>query len=297
LSTKLAPLRHDAAVRVALLSDIHGNLEALDAVMKEVKLSKPDLTVVLGDTINYGPNPRECLELIDEVADIVLAGNHEKEAARPEPDEMESDAREMLEWTLKQLEGCNAWERLRDDVLARGPEAAQARHAGLHFVHASAAKPFEQYVWPGHPQHHLQLNDQLDKYLWELMEPFDALHSFVGHTHTPALLTAYEHRAIFPIEHDWNREFTFLGPDTVFYVPKGSRTLDGLAGKKMIINPGSVGQPRDGDAAASWALYDGERIEFWRVPYAHQKTAEKVRALPLSAETKEYFAGRLEEGR
>lgn len=282
--------------RIAFISDVHGNLEALQAVLRDVEAHHPDLLVALGDTINYGPDPRECLRLVDEAADIVLAGNHEKEAALPEPDEMEGDARELLEWTVQQLEGLHAWERMRADLLARGEAAAQHRLDGLHFVHASAAKPFAQYVWPGHPQHHLHLNAQLDQYLTELLGAFDATHSFVGHTHTPAVLTSYEHREVFPIEFEWNRRFTFLGPRAVFYVPQGSRQLEGLYGRKLVINPGSVGQPRDGNPDASWALYDGDTVLFRRVPYPHQQTAAKLRALPVSLETRSSFADRLAEG-
>src|SRR5262249_37278394 len=152
-------------------------------------------------------------------ADILLAGNHEKEAALPVPDDMEDDAREMLTWTISQVEGLRAWERLRSAILNEGTAAAQHRVDGLHFVHASAQRPYEQYVWPGHPQHHVYLNDQLDIYLVELLSGFDATHSFVGHTHVPSVLTAYANYRLFPISPDWNRRLTFLGPQSIFYVP------------------------------------------------------------------------------
>ncbi len=282
--------------RIAFFSDVHANLEALEAVLRDVDAQKPDLVVALGDTINYGPNPRECLQLVNDAADIVLAGNHEKEAVLPEPDELEGDARELLDWTVKQLDGLDVWERLRDDLKARGEAVAQYRFEKLHFVHASAVKPFAQYVWPGHPQHHLHLNAQLDQYLVELLSGFDATHSFVGHTHTPSVLTSYEHREVFPIEFEWNRRLTFLGPRAIFYVPQGSRTLEGLYGRKLVINPGSVGQPRDGNPDASWALYDGDTVAFRRVRYPHERTAAKLRELPVSRETRAYFADRLAEG-
>jgi predicted phosphodiesterase len=282
--------------RIALLSDIHANLLALEAVLRDVDSFSPDLLVVLGDTLNYGPRPRECFELVDRVADIVLAGNHEKEAALPMPDEMESDAREMLEWTVAQLDGCAPWNELEARLRVDALSTAQARLEGLHFVHATAAKPFEQYLWPGHPNYHLHLNAQLDQYLVELLDGFDAQHSFVGHTHAPTVLTRYEHRELFPIAHDWNRKLTFIGPRTVFYVPKGELQLNELAGKKMVINPGSVGQPRDGDPRASWALYEGDSLHFRRVEYEHARTAAEIRALPLSLDTRRYFADRLAEG-
>ena len=282
--------------RIAFISDVHANLEALEAVLRDVDSQHPDLVVCLGDTINYGPDPRECLRMVDEAADIVLMGNHEKEAALPEPDELEGDARELLDWTVQQLEGLHVWERMRADLIARGEAAAQHRLDGLHFVHASASKPFAQYVWPGHPQHHLHLNAQLDKYLVEILGAFDATHSFAGHTHAPSVLTSYEHRELFPIQFEWNRRFTFLGPRAIFYVPQGPRRLEGVHRRKLVLNPGSVGQPRDGNPDASWALYDGDTVDFRRVPYDHARTAAKLRALPVSLDTRRYFADRLAEG-
>lgn len=282
--------------RIALLSDVHANLEALEAVLRDVDAHKPDVVAVLGDVINYGPNPRECLTLIAVHADILIAGNHEKEAAQPDPDEMEDDAREMLTWTLTQVQGLRPWERLREAILRDGPLAAQHHLDGLHFVHASAQKPFVQYVWPGHPQHHLQLNRQLDEYLVELLAGFPATHSFVGHTHVPAALMSYADRELCPMRPDWNRRLTFIGPRTLFYVPTSDCVLGGIAGRKIVFNPGSVGQPRDHDPRASWALYDGDSILFRRVEYDVQTTVDKLRRLPLSPTTQDYFSQRLPLG-
>lgn len=282
--------------RIALLSDIHANLEALEAVLRDVDTANPDLLVVLGDTINYGPDPRACLELITRHADVLLAGNHEREGARPETDDLNADAREILAWTLGQLEGCAEWAALRDDVLARGDGAARHRLDELELVHAASGSPYEQYLWPGHPNYHLQLNPQLDAYLLEMFNAFECLHSAVGHTHVPTVLTRYDDRDLFPIADDWNRRLTFLGPRTIFYVPEGDLLLSGLKGRKLVINPGSVGQPRDGDPRASWALYDEDSVQFRRVDYAHDVTAGKIRALPLTIDTRRYFADRLETG-
>lgn len=178
-----------------------------------------------GDTSTCGPNPRECLALVDQVADVLLAGNHEGEAALPARGELE----------------------------VHGAARAQHRLDGLHFVHASASKPFEQDVWPGHPHHHLHLNQRLDNSLVALLDACDATHSIVGHTHAPSVLTAYQHRALPPIAQDWNRRLTVLGPRSVFSVPAGALTLEGLSGKRLVVNPGSVGQPRDHDPRRSFA--------------------------------------------
>ena len=282
--------------RIALLSDIHANLEALEAVLRTVDLEKPDLIVVLGDTINYGPNPRECLELVDQHADIVLAGNHEYEATKPESEDMEGDAREMLTWTLAKLKDFHPWEKLRAEIVEQGVNRAKLHYKDLTFVHGSGRKPVEQYVWPGHPSHHLQLNRQLDDHLLSLLKGFRTKHSFCGHTHAPAMLLGYDDREICPIEPDWNRHYTFIGPRTVFYVPQDSVTIEGIAGSRVVVNPGSVGPPRDGNPLASWALYDGDTVIFHRVVYDQRATSAKIRALPLSNETREFFSERLAEG-
>jgi predicted phosphodiesterase len=252
-------------VRIALLSDIHANFEALEAVLRDVDEVAPDVVAVLGDTINYGPDPRACLELITRRAQVLLAGNHEREAAFPELDDLNADAREMLTWTMAQLDGMPEWEKLRDDVKLRGDAAARHRLDELDLVHAASEKPYEQYLWPGHPNYHLHLNQQLDGYLLEMLNAFPTMHAAVGHTHVPTVLTRYEDRELFPIADDWNRRLTFVGPRTIFYVPQGDVTLSGLQGCKLVINPGSVGQPRDGDRRASWALYDGDSVQFSRV--------------------------------
>lgn len=282
--------------RIALLSDVHANLEALEAVLRDLERQRPDTVVVLGDTINYGPDPRMCLELVDRCADLVLAGNHEKEAATPDRDGLEGDAREMLLWTVTQLDDCQAWEKLRGEIVAEGEARSRVRLEDLTFVHGSAAKPVEQYVWPGHAQHHLQLNRQLDEWLTTLRKGFRTKHAFCGHTHVPALLAGYEDREVFPIETDWNRRFTFVGPRSIFYVPSENVRIEGLSGRRVVVNPGSVGQPRDENPLASWALYDGDSVEFRRVPYDTRRTSARIRSLPLSEDTREFFAHRLEDG-
>jgi diadenosine tetraphosphatase ApaH/serine/threonine PP2A family protein phosphatase len=252
---------------------------------------------VLGDTIGYGPNPRECLERVRGFADVLLIGNHEKEATFPQDDELESDVREMLDWTLGALGDLPAWQELRGQIRARTPEAlARREEDGLLFVHASPQKPYVQYVWPGYRTHFLSLNRQLDEHLGSILAQFGPGHSFCGHTHSPAVATGYENRELFPIYPDWNRTFTFWGPSTIFYVPSGEIDLEGLAGRKAVINPGSVGQPRDHHPAASYALYNGDVVRFRRVDYDVAATQAKIAALPVSRDTRDFFATRLGKG-
>lgn len=283
--------------RIAILSDIHGNLAALEAVLRDVELQKPDRIVCLGDTVGYGPFPRECFARVHEVADLVLTGNHEVEAALLSDEGMEDDAREMALWSSQALEGLERWERLRA-ALAMGPADPLAMHQEerITWVHAAPEEPTVRYVWPGYRTHFLALNAQIDGFLQELLSRFSTPHGFCGHTHVPAILTTYEDRELFSVSHDWNRTFTFLGPRTIFYVPKGLVTVGGLDGRKVVINPGSVGQPRDRDPRASWALYDGDLVSFRRVPYEITRTQAAIRALPVSEDSRDFFSERLGRG-
>jgi predicted phosphodiesterase len=283
--------------RIALLSDVHANLEALEAVLRDLEAQKVDRLVVLGDSVNYGPDPRACLERLTAEADVLLVGNHEKEVAFPEPYELEGDAREMAEWTARTLEGLPAWEKLRKRIGERGAEAlASVREGDVRFVHASPERPVVQYVWPGYRTHYLIYNAQLDQHLSQILDGLDVHHGFCGHTHVPALLVPYEGRELFGVSRDWNRKFTFIGPNIVFYVPDGAIHIEGLSAHKILCNPGSVGQPRDHNPLAAYAIYDGDSIEFRRVLYAVRTTQAKLRTLPLSDSTRNFFADRLAKG-
>jgi predicted phosphodiesterase len=288
------------SVRYAILADVHGNLEALEAVLGDLSANvKPDKVVVLGDTIGYGPNPRECLERVFRAADLVLIGNHESDLIQPDP-AMSRDAREVLDWTAEQIRESPAWKRVLAEVRMSGHLSLARRSLdGMEFVHGSPRKPVEQYIWPAHDCQYIVYNDQIDERLQDFLWEFPSDFGFCAHTHQPAVLTGYADRAIFDpyrAELNWNRRTTFVGPKTVFFVPEGNALLYGLAGKKAVINPGSVGQPRDGNPAASYALFDGSTLCFRRVPYDFRKTQEKIRALPLNPETCEGLAARLEKG-
>ena len=284
-------------MRYALLADIHGNIEALDAVLKDMDKLKPfDKIVVLGDTIGYGPNPRECLEKVFDIADLILIGNHEKETVLPEKDEMCSDVMEMLEYTAKQLEGLPAWETLKKSITPEDYKKLALNEDNVRlFVHGSPKRPVVQYVWSGHHLDYIVLNNQIDKRLMEHLAEFEKGHCFCGHTHIPYVITAYENRGMFD-QVEWNRKSTFIGPNTILFVPNGTAAIEGLEGKKAIINPGSIGQPRDDNPDASYAVYSGDKIQFRRIPYDFEKTQKKLMALPISDETKEFFAGRLAKG-
>ena len=123
-----------------------------------------------------------------------------------------------------------------------------------------------------------------------------------GLTHAPAVLAGYKDHAIFdPYKHrglEWDRTSTFVGPTSLYVVIDDGAVIEGLSGKKVAINPGSVGQPRFvGNPDASYALYDGDTITFRRVPYDRGRTQQKVADLPFSEETKSWLVERLGRGK
>jgi predicted phosphodiesterase len=286
----------------ALLSDIHGNLEALEEVMRDLDRQKPDRVCVLGDTVGYGPNPRECLERAIDVADVFLIGNHEKEILEPS-DDINDDTRETLDWTVGELAGSADWDRLVERLGTCGFGLGASKVIdSCHFVHGSAGDPLEEYIWPAHRCQYLIFNRQIDERLAEHLADFTTLHGFFGHTHAPAVLANYDDHAIFdPYKHggfEWDRTCTFVGPTSLYVVVEDDAIIEGLAERKVAINPGSVGQPRFvGNPDASYALYDGDTVTFRRVPYSRDRTQKKVAELPFSAETRSWLLERLEQGK
>lgn len=284
----------------AILADIHGNLEAFEAVLRDVDEQQPDKIAVLGDTIGYGPNPTECLEKAYAVADVFLIGNHEKEIVLPS-DRMENTAQEILDWTAEQIADSPVWAELRDGI-DRGewPKMGRVTQDNLELVHASPKQPVTQYLWPGHESQYVVFNEQIDQRLKAFLWEFKAEHGFNAHTHVPAVLTAYDNQSIFdPFGTGLRRngECTFVGPNTVFFVPDGEGSVSMLTDRKVVINPGSVGQPRIlGNPQASYAIYDGDQVHFKRIAYDIDQTVGKITEMAVDAEVKEHLIERLRTG-
>lgn len=287
--------------RWAILSDVHGNLEALEAVLADAAAAGAEKIAVLGDVIDYGPDPVACLERVAAVAEVWLAGNHEEEAVSPDEDQEPSA---ILEWSLPLLAESPVWQAFRERLVAAGAPALASRVVeGRHFVHASAGRPTIQYVWPAHEVQYIVFNSQVDERLTEFLDEFQAPHGFNGHTHVPAILTRYEHRKVLDPYQGVRRNHmhTFLGPRAIFFVPEGPCVVRELAEVKMAVNVGSVGQPRRlGDNRASYALYDGDTLDLRRVEYSWMRTAAKLAAIPVAneaaADERRDLVERLERG-
>jgi diadenosine tetraphosphatase ApaH/serine/threonine PP2A family protein phosphatase len=251
----------------AIISDIHSNFEALQAVLEDVK--KHDVTEVfcLGDVVGYGPNPRECVDLVMK-CQLVLLGNHDQ-GAMFDPEGFNPPAERAIFWTRDQLEtpgdGRGQKEK-RWEFLAERPRTY--RENGFLYVHGSARNPLNEYVFPE------------DIYNQRKMERIFALverYCFQGHTHVPGIFT----------EQSPDDVYQFSSPEEFDYVYN-------LDNRKTLCNVGSVGQPRDGDWRACYVLLDDKTIYYRRVEYDIETTIKKIYAIP---ELENFLGDRLRDGR
>ena len=246
-------------MRIAVLSDIHANREALQAVVEAAERLRPDRLVLLGDLVGYGPDPGFAVEMAQKLAAagaLCVLGNHD-EAAVHGPSGMTAHAHEAALWTRTQLssEQCA--------FLAALPLTATL--AGALFVHASARTP---QAWP-------YVTDE--RSAGQCLAASEAALIICGHTHQPALFYARP------------------GHEPVRFTPRRNLAAPLSALRRHVVVVGAVGQPRDGDPAACFALLDTERAEVTmvRVPYDTQATARKIAAAGLP----EWLGMRLQIGR
>jgi diadenosine tetraphosphatase ApaH/serine/threonine PP2A family protein phosphatase len=242
-------------VRVAVISDIHGNLHALETVLSAVDAEAPDALWCLGDLVGYGPRPNACCRAVASRVDVCLAGNHDLGAiGRLDLVDFSPDAALAARWTAVVLEDENrTW-------LAGLPSQAQTDSAGLY--HASPRDPVWEYVL------------SLEAAELALRACDDRL-ALVGHSHIPLALSFDGDR----VEGD--------------HAPAGTEIeLD--PSRRWLLNPGSIGQPRDGDPRAAWLLLDlaAGGASFRRVAYAVERTQAEIRERGLP----EPLAARLELG-
>jgi predicted phosphodiesterase len=227
------------AMRVAVISDIHANLHALEAVLADIDREAPDELWCLGDIVGYGPQPNACCDLIRERATLSLCGNHDMAVLGTlDVADFTGDAAAAARWTVGELgESQREW-------LATLRPLAERRDAELY--HGSPRDPVWDYV----------LSEQVA--LISLLET-EAPLVLVGHSHVALALS-------------WDEEQLDGG-----LAPEG--TDADLSSKRWLLNPGSVGQPRDGDSRAGWLLIDDEvrRGTFRRVPYPIEQTQAEIR--------------------
>ncbi len=232
-------------MRVLLLTDIHANLVALEAVVRDA--GPVDAVWCLGDVVGYGPRPNECCAWVEERAAPTVAGNHDwASLGRLDLDDFNPSARAATRWTIDQLTPHT------HDWLAALPERAVAGEQTI--VHGSPRQPIWEYL--------LRPAQAAANFAH-----FDSPICFVGHTHVP---TVFAERP--------------AGGGVTLHRPAAGETI-ALTGGRYIVNPGSVGQPRDGDPRAAYALYDPDtgRLEFRRLAYDIAATQRQMADAGLPA--------------
>ena len=229
--------------KTAVLSDIHGNLDALERVLARIDDLGIKRIICLGDTIGYGPEPVECLRLARARFDVILMGNHEFAAASPDEYAFNDLAARALSWTRDQLIMASELDGLQDLPVSH-------KEDDTLFVHGSMRDPLVDYVTETDIDGYSRFGDIAR----ELEEDFTVTRlCFVGHNHKAFLAT--EEGFIYP--HDGRMDFQ-------------------VTGEKLYACVGSAGQPRDGDHRACFAVFDGDKIQYVRVPYPVENVAKKI---------------------
>ena len=250
-------------MKLALISDIHGNLEALQAVLEDIRRQSITDIYCLGDVIGYGPNPRECLDLVRKKTQVCILGNHDQ-AAMFDPDGFNPVALRAIYWTRDQLEsGGGSQQQINErwDFLGELPRFRE--EGEFLFVHGSVREPTNEYVFP---------EDVYDSRKME--ELFRRLNQYVfqGHTHIPGVFTSGGE---------------FLSPDECDFEYQ-------LVGDKAMINVGSVGQPRDSNPQSCYVILEDNTVFFRRVDYPFEDTIKKIYA---ATDLENMLGDRLRHGR
>ena len=242
-------------MRYAILADIHSNLSAFKAVIDDLN-SRGGFQRIwcLGDVVGYGPEPHECIRLLNEYDNLCVAGNHDWACIGKLSNSIFNPiAAEACEWTGQQLNDVEI------NYLATLPE--MITDGDFTLVHGSPRNPLTEYLFS-------------DIDAEQNLAYFDTPYCLIGHSHVPMI---------------------FEKNDTVIF----TRLMEGvpvqLGKNRLIINPGGVGQPRDNDPRAAYAVYDGDSgtIEHFRVEYDINLTQEKMRQAGLP----ETLITRLDYGR
>ena len=246
-----APASDDAALQqppIAIISDIHGNLEALTVVMEEIRRRNLKNICCLGDVIGYGPNPLECLDTVIENCEFTIMGNHDF-AIFYEPFNFNTAAENAAYWTRQQFESDPDRTRRNRRWRYLGGMQTRMMHERFMAVHGSPRRPINEYIFP----------DDIYSASQKIALIFERVSHlcFVGHTHVPGVFVAQ--------------------PD--FYSPDDLNNRYDITEEKAVINVGSVGQPRDHDPRSSFVILHPGHVEFIRLAYDINTTVDKVRSI------------------
>ncbi len=247
-------------MRVALFADIHSNLGALTACLEQAEAHGADRFAYLGDLVGYGAEPGAVLDLVAAQAArgaVVVLGNHDAAVVSGVADGMRDEAAAAIGWTRAQLDA--------RQLAFLGGLPLSVRDGEVLYVHASAELP-DRWTYVS------------DEYLAarSLAAAGGARYVVSGHVHEPTLF------------------YTSAAERPAPFTPVPGRAIPVSPHRRWLVIVGSVGQPRDHDTAASWAMLDLDRhtLTFHRVPYDWRSAAAKIRAAGLP----EFLAARLERG-
>ena len=248
-------------MRYLILSDIHSNIEALQACIQRGKQAGYDAVLCCGDIVGYGPNPVEAIDALRALDSTTIRGNHDRVAAGlDEAVQFNPQARQAAFWTRSVLPDAYR------EYLAHLPVGPLSITPEAQLVHG-AVKHEDDYIFTeADAEENLLLTD---KHI-----------TFFGHSHFPVVFSTNEMgEPVVATSYEFD-EFNAVKCET---------------GRKLFINPGSIGQPRDGDPRASFAIWDEgrARMEFYRAEYDIQRTQSKMRAVQLPP----YLIDRLARGR
>jgi len=247
----------------AFISDVHANLEALKAVIEDIQRHGYENVFCLGDIVGYGPDPVAATDVVRRACKVTIRGNHD-EALVKGAWGFNLVARSAMEWTRRQL---------RPSLFRRGSRSrwryflnlpVRYEWNGFLLVHGSPREPTSEYILPR------DADWPAPGMFQELFASFETV-CFVGHTHIAGVFTE--------------------GPRFVPQKELGSTFR--AEGEKLIINVGSVGQPRDGDWRACYLSFEEGVFRFHRVEYSVEVTQRKIRAIP---DLDNRLADRLSEG-
>src|SRR5438132_835483 len=248
-------------MRYFILSDIHSNQEALEACIQRAKEAGYDSVLCCGDIVGYGPSPLEAIDGIRALNALTIRGNHDRVAAGlDEATQFNPHARRAVYWTRSVLPDSYR------DYLVNLPVGPLDVNAEAQLVHGAVSHEDDYIFTEADADENFLLTDK----------PI----TFFGHSHFPVVFcsdgvgnsvqaTSYEFDEFIAVKCE--------------------------AGKKLFVNPGSVGQPRDGDSRASFAIWDEDRsrMEFYRVEYDVARTQARMRDVQLPT----YLIDRLSHGR
>jgi len=235
-------------MKVGIISDLHSNREALNAVLEHMDTQGVDKIYCLGDVVGYGPEPEYCVDVVRERAELCLMGNHD-EALFHDALDFNPHARGAIDYTRERLRPrwySSGAKKRRWAWLEKLPETQE--EGRFLFVHGSPRDPVREYVLPTDGF----LNPEK---LRAVFESFAGV-AVAGHTHHPGI-------------HDEAMRFHGLDGED-------SCTMELPVDGKFFVNVGSVGQPRDGDNRACYAVLEEDAVTWHRVAYDYRETMNKI---------------------